>query len=155
MDIRLDDLTAPAVIALLQMHLEGMRAHSPPGSVHALDLPALRCADISFWTAWEGQQLCGCAALKALGARQGEIKSMRTADACLRKGVAATLLSHIVEVARQRGYKALYLETGTGPAFAAAHRLYERFGFESCAPFAQYQEDPFSRFMRKDLTAAG
>ena len=142
---RLDD---PAVAALLRLHLADTAQYSPPESVHALDLAALSVPEISFWTAWDGAALLGCGALKALGGAEGEIKSMRTAPAWLRQGVAAALLEHIISVARARGYRRLSLETGTNPAFAPAHALYRRFGFGDCGAFADYpRDDPNSRFM--------
>jgi putative acetyltransferase len=146
-----DDLTGAAIEALLHEHLHGMRLHSPPESVHALDLEKLRAQDITFWTAWEGDELLGCGALKELDPGHGEIKSMRTAGKHLGKGVANALLSHIMSVARQRSYSRLSLETGSGPAFEPAHALYRKFGFEYCGPFGNYREDPFSRFMTLEL----
>ncbi len=147
-DIRIivDDLQGPEIAALLQAHLDAMYETSPPESVHALDLDAVRRPDITFWTAWTGDSLMGCGALRSLNDEHGEIKSMRTHTAHLRKGVAAALLTHIIEAAKTRGYERLSLETGSGGPFEAAHRLYERFGFESCGPFGDYHDDPFSRF---------
>ena len=69
MDLRLDDLRHPAVIALLQEHLDWMHRTSPPESVHALDLHALRQPDIAFWTLWDGEALGGCGALRRAGQR--------------------------------------------------------------------------------------
>ncbi len=149
--IRPDDLSGAQTIALLQAHRASMFEHSPSESVHALDLDAYRHPEISLWSAWEGDQLLGCGALKQLNAAQGEIKSMRTAAAHVRKGVAAKLLQHIVQVARARDCTQLYLETGPAPTFAAALALYARHGFRECAPFADYAEDPFSVFMVLDL----
>lgn len=141
-----DDLSGPEIALLLQEHLGGMFAHSPPESVHALDLEQLRQPDITFWSAWVGDALAGCGALKALDPRQGEVKSMRTRQAYLRKGIGARLLETIIRTARARGYERLNLETGSGPAFDAAHGLYQRYGFEECGPFGTYRDDPFSRF---------
>jgi putative acetyltransferase len=140
----LDD---PAVITLLGEHLQGMSDHSPPESIHALDVEGLKAPDITFWTMWDGSEVAGCIALKQLDDRHGEIKSMRTASTHLRKGVGAALLTHLVDEAHRRRYERLSLETGSGPGFEAAHALYRRFGFEECGPFADYREDPFSRFM--------
>jgi putative acetyltransferase len=151
MRIELDDLTRPQVQALLREHLEDMYAVSPPESVHALDLDALRKPEITFWSVWEGDQLLGCGALKALDARHGEIKSMRTAPAHRRRGVARVVLQHIIEEARRRRYERLSLETGSMDAFLPAQQLYESFGFEYCAPFADYVLDPNSVFMTKCL----
>lgn len=151
MEIREGDLDNPAIVELLKEHLRGMFANSPPESVHALDLDALRRPEIRFWSVWDGADLLGCVALKELDPRNGEIKSMRTAAAHLRKGVAATLMQHILEVAKQRGHRRLSLETGSVAAFEPALRLYERFGFARCGPFAEYVDDPFSVFMTKVL----
>ena len=152
MEIREGGLEQAAVADLLRLHLAGMAELSPPGSVHALDLSGLRAPDVSFWAAWDGSDVLGCGALKALGDDEGEIKSMRTAPAHLRKGVAAALLEHIIAVARQRSYRRLSLETGTGPAFAPAHAFYRRFGFTDCVAFGEYPaDDPFSRFMSRAL----
>jgi len=152
MDIRLDDLSHPAVLGLVEEHLQGMYATSPPESVHALDPDELRAADVTFWTAWDGAALLGCGALKELDPTHGEIKTMRTAKNQLRRGVAAAILAHIVNIARERGYERLSLETGSGGPFEAALRFYEGQGFEYCEPFADYVLDPFSRFMTRELT---
>ncbi len=128
-----------------------MFLHSPPESVHALPLEGLRAPEISFWSAWEGDELLGCGALKELDPRHGEIKSMRTVSAHLRKGVAAALLHHIVAEAQRRGYERLSLETGSMAAFAPARALYQRHGFRECGPFADYREDPNSVFMTRLL----
>lgn len=147
MKIIKDDLSGTEIAALLAAHLDGMAQHSPPESVHALDLQALRAPDISFWTAWENGELLGCGALKELDTVHGEIKSMRTANEHLGKGVASTILSHLIDEAVRRAYLRVSLETGSGPAFEAAHSLYKRYGFVYCGPFGDYRDDPFSRFM--------
>jgi putative acetyltransferase len=151
MRIEQDDLSGAAVQDLLRAHRASMFAHSPPDSVHALDLDGLRQPEITFWSSWEGEALLGCGALKELSPTQAELKSMRTATGHLRKGVAARILAHILEVARGRGYMRLYLETGTAAAFVPARALYERHGVVYCGPFADYVEDPYSVFMVKDL----
>lgn len=151
MNIKTDNVTHPAVIALLDEHLRDMFAASPPESVHALDHDELRAPDVTFWTAWDGDELLGCGALKELDERHGEIKAMRTSRNQLRKGVAAAMLEHIVATARERGYERLSLETGSGGPFEAALRFYESQGFRYCEPFADYVPDPFSRFMTRSL----
>ncbi|PPJ42414.1 MULTISPECIES: GNAT family N-acetyltransferase [unclassified Pseudoxanthomonas] len=145
------DLRHPAVIALLQEHLDWMHRISPPESVHALDLDALRQPDIAFWTLWDGETLTGCGALRVLDATHGEVKSMRTAQTHLRRGVAATMLEHLLAEARGRGYTRLSLETGSMDYFAPARALYARAGFLPCAPFGDYAEDPNSVFMTRAL----
>ncbi len=151
MKIEIDDLTRPAIHALLNEHLQSMYALSPPGSVHALDLDKLRQPDITFWSAWEGALLLGCGALKELDAGHAEVKSMRTPAAQRRQGAGRAILAHIIDVAKSRHYQRLSLETGAMDAFKPAQRLYESFGFVYCGPFGDYVEDPHSVFMTKHL----
>lgn len=151
MQIRLDDLTSPEVAELLNEHLRDMYAASPPESVHALDLDKLRKPEISFWSAWNGDQLMGCGALKELDPTHGEIKSMRSANRFRGQGVGKKMLEHILQVASERQYQRLSLETGTQDFFLPARKLYERYGFEYCGPFADYVEDPYSAFMTRVL----
>lgn len=150
--IRLDDLTDPRVHALLEEHLQNMRVISPPCRVHALDLAGLRRPEITFWSVWDGDEVLGCGALKQLDPTHGEVKSMRTAVAHRRKGVARAVLERILTDARSRGYARLSLETGAAEPFAPAHRLYETFGFVRCWAFADYPADPNSVFMTLTLT---
>jgi putative acetyltransferase len=145
-EIRADDLRGPEIRALLEEHLADMRAISPPGSVHALDLDSLRGPGISFWTAWDGADLLGCGALRVLSADHAEIKSMRTARRHRGRGVGAAILAHALAEARRLGCTRVSLETGSQPEFAPAHRLYERAGFRPCGPFGDYRPDPNSRF---------
>ena len=147
MKIEIDDLTRPAVHALLSEHLLCMHALGPPESVHALDLAALRRPEITFWTAWAGDVLLGCGALLALSERHGEVKSMRTPATHRRTGAGRALLAHIINVARARGYERLSLETGSVAAFEPAHRLYASAGFAPTGPFGGYKEDQNSVFM--------
>lgn len=151
LEIREDDLSGPEVAALLREHLDSVVQHSPPESVHALDLEALGAPEVTFWSVWDGARLAGCGALKELDPAHGELKSMRTAATHLRRGVAATLLAHMIDVARRRGYRRLSLETGAAEAFAPARSLYASFGFERCGPFGDYRDDPFSVFMTRVL----
>ena len=145
-EIREGGLDDPQVVALLEIHAGGMLANSPPGTCHFLDLSGLKTPDITFLSAWQGETLLGIGAVKALDGTTGEIKSMRTAEAALGRGVGTAILRHIVALARERGYAALKLETGTGPAFGAAHALYARHGFVPCPPFADYEATEFNRF---------
>lgn len=151
MEIKIDDLTGPEIQSLLDEHLKFMYAISPPESVHALNLDELRQPEITFWSAWEDGDLMGCGALKALGSDEGEIKSVNTVVRHRRKGVANRIMDHIISSARMRGYKRLYLETGSEPEFAPARQLYTSLGFTICAPFADYTDDPLSTFMTMEL----
>ena len=140
------DLEDARVQDLLRAHLDGMHANSPPGNVFALDLSGLKAPGLDFYTAWDGGALMGMGALKALDDGGGEIKSMRTHLAHLRKGVAAALLEHIIAEARARNYYRLSLETGSGPAFDAALALYRRYGFVEGAAFGDYEKSDFNQF---------
>lgn len=152
MEIKTDDLSSGEVIELLQVHHQEMMRHSPPESVHALDLSTFKSKEITFWRAKDKSELAGCGALKELDATHGEIKAMRTATPFLRMGVAAKILNEIINESLKRGYTRLSLETGSMSAFTAAHSLYKNFGFEKCGPFAGYKEDPYSIFMTKHLS---
>lgn len=139
------------VRALLAQHFAEMRAGSPPSACHVLPIDGLKDPNIRFFTLREEGILLGCGALKSLGPGHGEIKSMRTADAALGRGVGKALLDHIVAVARDSGITRLSLETGSTVQFAAATHLYEREGFRQCGPFGGYADTPFTRFYTKEI----
>jgi len=147
MEIKVDDLSSPEVIALLEEHLRHMIAVTPPGCVHALDIKALKKPEVTFWSVWQGPALLGCGALKRLDQYHAEIKSMRTAASHQRKGVASHLLQFILDEARKHHYHRVSLETGSYAAFIPARNLYEKFGFSCCGPFADYTTDGHSAFM--------
>jgi len=145
--IRVDDLSGRPTRELLALHLGGMHENSPPGHVFALDLSGLRAPNVTVWSAWDGPALAGIAALKEVGDGSGEVKSMRTDPAYLRKGVATALLEHIIGEARRRGLRRLSLETGSGPAFEPALALYRKRGFTDGEAFAEYRRSEFNQFL--------
>ena len=149
--IRPGGLDDPHVIELLGAHVSMARAQTAPGSAHALDLSELRSSDIRFWSAWNGQDLLGTAALKRLSASHGEIKSMHTAEAFRRRGIASALLRHVIDTAKADGLTRVSLETGSWEYFRAARSLYAYHGFVECGPFGDYLRDPNSVFMTLDL----
>jgi putative acetyltransferase len=151
--VRVDDLSGPEIAALLETHAALMEAITPPESCHYLPLAGLAVPEVTMWSAWEGGELVGCGALKALGGGAGEIKSMHTAAAHRGRGIGTLILAVILAEARRRGYVRLFLETGSAPPFAAARALYERHGFAPCGPFATYAPDPVSAFYTLALTA--
>ncbi|MFD0412055.1 GNAT family N-acetyltransferase [Kitasatospora sp. NPDC127116] len=151
MQITTDDLSGPEIARFLDEHVQQMRAISPPESTHALDLDALRRPGITFWSVRDDGVLVGCGALKQLDADHAELKSMRTAPLRKRSGVASLLLEHIITEARRMGFTKLSLETGTPDFFLPARKLYEKFGFVPCEPFADYRPDPNSAFMTRAL----
>jgi len=155
MEILVDDPRRADVRDLLRAHLEGVAAHSPPESIHALGIEGLCDPAVTFWTARENGVLLGCGALKHLEdsdeGGHGEVKSMRTSDAHLRRGVASAILRVMIDEARRRGWSRLSLETGSQAGFEPARVLYTRFGFEPCGPFGEYRDDPNSVFMTMRL----
>lgn len=151
LEIRIDDLSGSEIRALLADHLRALSAITPQESMHALDIDELKQPDVTFWSAWSGNELLGCGALKELDSGHGEIKSMRTTQSQLRRGTASAILRTILAEARRRSYRRLSLETGVGEPFRPAHRLYQKHGFRNCPPFADYREDPNSAFMTREL----
>lgn len=153
--IRLADFTDARVLALLDEHLAGMHASSPPGSVYALDLSGLQQPSIALFIVWDGDDVLACGALKHVDATTGELKSMRTSSRHLRRGAGAFLLEHLLALARTRGYSRVCLETGTGVAFEPALALYRRYGFAPGPAFGDYVASQFNQFLQLSLTASG
>jgi putative acetyltransferase len=151
LEFRVDDLSGDATRALVAHHLSGMHEETPPENVFALDVDALRDPAVTFFSGWNGADLVVIGALKTMDADNGELKSMRVADAHLGTGAGRAILRHIVEQARARGMSRLWLETGSPASFLPARRLYESEGFVECEAFGDYPENPFSVFMTRAL----
>jgi putative acetyltransferase len=149
--IAVDDLSGPQIREFLEEHVRQMRSITPLESKHALDLDALRQPGITFWSVMDGATLVGCGAIKRLDASHAEVKSMRSAPARQRSGIASLLLGHIIAEATRMGFTRLSLETGSTGFFRPARKLYAKFGFEYCGPFADYRPDPNSVFMTRTL----
>ena len=149
--IRLDDLTGPEPTALLQLHLDEMHQWSPPESVHAMPIERLRAPDVTFYSAWHGDSLAACGALKQIDPAHGELKSMRAHPDYRGRGAGKAILTHLLAEARARGYTRVSLETGRPAQFLPARRLYESHGFAECPPFGSYAADPFSICMTRVL----
>lgn len=152
MKFKIDNLSDPKIAKFLEDHLRDMTSVSPPESKHALDLEGLRMPEVTFWSAWEEEELVGCGALKELNGSHAEIKSMRVCPERRGRGLASKLLGHILAEAASRGYRRLSLETGSMSFFEPARKLYEKFGFQYCLPFGCYKEDPNSMFMSLPLS---
>jgi putative acetyltransferase len=150
-EIHQDDLSGEQTRELLRRHLAGMHANSPAGHVFALDLSGLKSPGVTVWSAWVGERIAGIGALKDLGHGRGEVKSMRTHPDFLHRGVGAALLDHIIAEARARGMHRLSLETGSGPAFEPALKLYSKRGFVDGEPFADYVRSDFNQFLHLSL----
>jgi len=151
MNIVVDDLSGPQIAEFLDQHVQEMRSITPLESKHALDLDELRKPDVTFWSVRDGESVLGCGAIKRLDALHAELKAMRTAPARKRSGIASRLLEHILTEAKRMGFARLSLETGATEFFLPARKLYERFGFGYCEPFADYRPDPNSVFMTRLL----
>lgn len=151
LSFREDDLSGEDVRALVARHLRGMTENSPPDACFAFDVEQLKQPGVTFWTAWHDASLAGMAALKRLDAANGEIKSMRVDDRYLGKGMGRALLDHVTAQAKAAGIASLWLETGSTPGFVPALKLYESAGFRYCGPFADYRENPFSRYMTREI----
>jgi putative acetyltransferase len=151
MNIVVDDLSGSQIAGFLHEHVQEMRSITPLESKHALDLDALRAPEVTFWSVMDGDSIVGCGAVKRLDAVHAELKSMRTAPQRKRSGIASLLLEHVLTEAERMGFARLSLETGSAEFFLPARRLYERFGFTYCEPFADYKPDPNSVFMTRPL----
>lgn len=145
------ELDRDDVRSLLSQHFAEMRAGSPPSACHVLPVDGLKDPAIRFFTLREDGLLLGCGALKKLEPGHGEIKSMRTADTALGRGVGKAMLDHLVRIARAEGMSQLSLETGSTEQFAAANRLYAKEGFDRTGPFGGYADTPFTRFFTKAI----
>ena len=87
----------------------------------------------NFWVAISEGEVVGTVALLDLGNHQGALRKMFV-HARYRgpgHGVSARLLETLLEWSRARGVKEVYL--GTTEKFRAAHRFYERNGFQQIA----------------------
>ena len=149
--IREDNLTGPEIADLLRLHLDEMHSWSPPESVHAMPIERLRQPDVTFYSAWDGEQLAACGAIKHLSDHHGELKSMRADPVWRGRGAGKAVLQHLLQVARDRGYSRVSLETGKPDMFLPARQLYESHGFAPCPPFGDYVEDDFSMCMTLEL----
>ena len=139
----------PEVNELLINHFIELRAASPEGSAHVLDIPGLKVPSIKFWSLWEDDRLMGCGALKFLEEDHGEFKSIRIHDNFRKKGNGVNVVNHLITEAKKLNVKKLSIETGAGIFFKPARKLFEQCGFEPCKPFAHYKEDINSVYLTK------
>lgn len=141
----------PQVNDLLRKHFIELRSVSPEGSTHVLDIQGLKVPSIKFWSLWDADELVGCGALKFLDKQHGEFKSIRVADKYRGKGMGEKIISHLINQAREIGIKKLSIETGAGNFFKPARKLFQKFGFRSCKPFAHYKTDPNSCYFNLEI----
>ena len=136
---------------LLKKHFIELRSVSPAGSTHVLDIDGLKDPSIKFWSLWENNKLIGCGALKFLEKNHGEFKSIRVADEFRKKGIGERIIEHLIEEAKKLEISKLSIETGAGEFFLPARKLFSKFGFKLCPPFAHYKEDPHSCYYTLNL----
>ena len=141
----------PEVHELLLKHFVELRAASPEGSAHVLDIPGLKDKSIKFWSLWNKNMLMGCGALKFLEKEHGEFKSIRIHDNFRRMGNGISVINHLINEAKKLNIKKLSIETGAGDFFQPARKLFKRCGFEICVPFAHYKEDINSVYLTKNV----
>ena len=139
----------PEVNELLKKHFIELRAASPEGSTHVLDIPGLKIPSIKFWSLWEENKLMGCGALKFIDNQHGEFKSIRVHDNFRGKGMGVKVINHLIEVAKKLHIMKISIETGAGKFFIPARKLFENCGFEPCAPFGHYKYDINSLYLTK------
>ena len=142
----------PKVHELLIKHFIELRAASPEGSAHVLDIDGLKHSSIKFWSLWNGKMLTGCGALKFLDNNHGEFKSIRVHDNFRRKGYGIEVINHLISEAKKLNVKQLSIETGAGDFFIPARKLFKICGFKPCKPFAHYKEDINSIYLTKFIS---
>ena len=141
----------PEVHELLTNHFIELRAASPKGSAHVLDIPGLKIPSIKFWSLWENDKLIGCGALKFLDDKNGEFKSIRIHNNFRNKSYGIKVIDHLINEAKKLNIKKLSIETGAGDFFLPARKLFQRCGFTPCKPFAHYKEDVNSVYLSKNI----
>ena len=139
----------PEVNELLTKHFIELRAASPEGSAHVLDIPGLKVPSIKFWSLWENNKLMGCGALKFLNDNHGEFKSIRVHDEFRNKGYGIKIIKHLINEAKKLNIKRISIETGAGDFFKPARKLFQKCDFELCEPFAHYKNDSNSLYLTK------
>ena len=136
---------------LLTKHFIELRAASPEGSAHVLDIPGLKVSSIKFWSLWDGEKLIGCGALKFLDKEHGEFKSIRIHDNFRKQGQGINVINHLINEAKKLNIKKISIETGAGDFFIPARKLFKRTGFSECEPFAHYKVDINSVYLTKKI----
>ena len=136
---------------LLTKHFIELRAASPEGSAHVLDIPGLKVSSIKFWSLWDGEKLIGCGALKFLDKEHGEFKSIRIHDNFRKQGQGINVINHLINEAKKLNIKRISIETGAGDFFIPARKLFKRTGFSECEPFAHYEVDINSVYLTKKI----
>ena len=139
----------PEVHKLLTKHFVELRAASPEGSAHVLDIPGLKVPSIKFWSLYNNDQLMGCGALKFLDEGHGEFKSIRIHDNFRHQGLSVKIIEHLIEEAKKLDIQRISIETGAGKFFEPARKLFKKCNFLPCKPFAHYKADQNSIYLSR------
>jgi len=140
------------LVAQLNEHLLPL---SPPEFQFKMSVEQMSGVDTSVFVARdEAGTAVGMGALKVHSCALGEVKRMFTLPEVRGQRVGTALLAAIIALARDKGLATVMLETGTGPGFDGAHRLYERSGFVARGPFLDYPDSEWSAFFEMPLTVA-
>ena len=139
----------PEVNELLTKHFIELKAASPEGSAHVLDITGLKTSSIKFWSLWQNNKLFGCGALKFLEEEHGEFKSIRIHDNYKNQGNGIKVINHLILEAKKLKIKRLSIETGAGKFFEPARKLFKKCDFVPCEPFAHYKKDINSIYLTK------
>ena len=106
----------------------------------------------AFVIARDGATAVGCAALRPMSNEVVEVKRMYVQPAMRRKGVAREMMRTLERMARESGFREIWLETGQPQV--AAIRLYEQLGYAKIAPYGKYKDDPVSVCYAKQLASS-
>ena len=136
---------------LLNKHFIELKAASPEGSAHVLDIPGLKDSSIKFWSLWENDKLIGCGALKFINNNHGEFKSIRVHDNFRNKGYGVKVIKHLINEAKKLNIKQISVETGAGEFFNPARKLFDQYGFKECEPLSHYKHDENSIYLTKHI----
>jgi GNAT superfamily N-acetyltransferase len=134
--VRLGD---PEVVPLLEgLSEEYERRYQDGAEMTSVDAEEFEPPDGVFLVLVEHGVTVAGGAMRRLSSDTCEIKRMWTSPAHRRKGYASAVLDQLENVARERGYT--YLKLETGPAQPEASSLYERRGYDRIPTYGRYQQ---------------
>lgn len=147
--ITLETPRQPEIVRLLEMSDAYAASLYPAESNHLVDINTLEKPNVSFFAARNDGEIVGCCALVEAGDSTAEIKRMFVDPHARGLKIGKLMLEALVELGRQRGVKAIRLETGISQPEAIG--LYHKAGFVDIEPFPPYKPDPLSMFMELKL----
>jgi GNAT superfamily N-acetyltransferase len=100
------------------------------------------------WLAMMGQEAAGCAAIRPFGENDCEMKRLYVRPVHRQKGVGKRLGVTAIEVAKELGYRRMFLDTLD--SMTDATRLYRSLGFRETEPYT-YNPFPNALYFLLDL----